>query len=79
MDEVFDSVVKPCANDGLVRMCCSGEFSEMSAETLSETASVPRTNVGTERDFGMFDRLLRENPRATYAIESIIMCRRKSD
>ena len=72
VDEVFDSLVKPCANDGAckdVLQCLftsfiklgkrmleshlsGGEFSEVSAETLRETASVPRTNVGTERDLG---------------------------
>ncbi|XP_038050668.1 uncharacterized protein LOC119723859 [Patiria miniata] len=97
MNEVFDSLVKPCANDGackdvlqcmfkafhklgermLESQLSGGEHSEMSTEALSETVSVPRTNVGAERDFGMFDRLLREKPRATeYAIEGIIMCRR---
>ena len=49
-----------------------GVHEQMNAEVMSETQSVPRTNVGAERDFGMFDWLLREKPRAT-------VCDRKCD
>ena len=54
-----------------------GMFEVMDEQMMYETRSAPRTNVNVERDFGMFDRLLREKPRATeYAIESLIMCRK---
>ena len=35
----------------------------MSAETLRETASIPRTNVETERDFGNKGKCLKEDRR----------------
>ena len=54
-----------------------GENADMSDERIHETASVPTTNVGCERDFGMFDYLMRERPNAsTCAMEGVIMFRR---
>lgn len=41
---------------------------------IEEVDSVPTTNVAPERDFAVFDRLLREKPNATsMAIESMIL------
>ena len=41
---------------------------------MSETASVPYTNVAPERDFAMLDRLIREKPNATMAaLEAMIL------
>eukprot|EP00057_Strongylocentrotus_purpuratus_P026366 XP_011680840.1 PREDICTED: uncharacterized protein LOC105446121 [Strongylocentrotus purpuratus] len=52
----------------------SGKHSEMGEEKVKETKSVPKTNVGVERDFGMLDRLMRLKPSAGMMfVESIIM------
>ena len=41
---------------------------------IEETVSVPTTNVAPERDFAIFDKLLREKPNATsIALESMIL------
>jgi len=41
---------------------------------IEETANVPTTNVQPEREFAIFDRLLREKPNATsIALESMIL------
>ena len=41
---------------------------------IEETTSIPTTNVQPERDFAIFDRLLREKPNATsIALESVIL------
>ena len=45
-----------------------------SAELISETKSVSKTNVVSERDFGKLDRLLREKPNATtLSLEAMIL------
>ncbi|XP_063952032.1 uncharacterized protein LOC135153427 [Lytechinus pictus] len=53
----------------------SGKHAEMEEEEVRETRSVPNTNVGVERDFGMLDRLIHMKLAAgMMAIESIIIC-----
>lgn len=45
-----------------------------SAKLTSETKSVPKTNVVSERDFGKLDHLLREKPNAsTLSLEAMIL------
>ena len=52
----------------------SGVHAEMKEGTVQQTESVPRTNVGVERDFGMLDRIMRLKPSATVNVyESVIM------
>ncbi|XP_072177862.1 uncharacterized protein [Diadema setosum] len=52
----------------------SGKYAEMGEERKRETESVPKTNVGVERDFGMLDRLMRLKPSASMLVyEGIIM------
>ena len=67
-----------CKLKSLVCDQLSGGVNEMmDDERMSETASVPRTNVDCERDFGMLDRMMRERPRAyTCAMEGMIMYRK---
>ena len=44
------------------------------AQLQSETRSVPKTNVVSERDFGQLDRLLREKPNAsTLSLEAMVL------
>ena len=51
-----------------------GEYANPTTKIVNETQSVPATNVRSERDFGILDRLLRENPNAsTVAIEALIL------
>ena len=46
----------------------------VSTVTVQETASVPTTNIGPERDFAVLDRMLREKPNANLiALESMIL------
>jgi len=41
---------------------------------VSEVASVPKTNVISERDFAMLDRMIRDKPNATtVALEAMIL------
>ena len=52
----------------------SGKHVGMGEKKMSETKSVPRTNVGVERDFGMLDRIMRLKPNASVLVyEGIIM------
>nr|XP_054753364.1 uncharacterized protein LOC129259117 [Lytechinus pictus] len=52
----------------------SGSHTAMNEKKKRETASVPKTNVGVERDFGMLDRLMRLKPAAsTMVYEGVIM------
>ncbi|XP_071501580.1 uncharacterized protein [Diadema antillarum] len=52
----------------------SGEHAKMGEEQVRATQSVPRTNVGVERDFSMLDRLIHLKPSASMLVyESIIM------
>ncbi|XP_071501590.1 uncharacterized protein [Diadema antillarum] len=52
----------------------SGKHAKMGEEQVRATQSVPRTNVGVERDFGMLDRLIHLKPSASMLVyESIIM------
>ena len=47
-------------------------YSVTDAELISETASVPTTNVSPERDFAILDRLIRQKPNAnTIALEAL--------
>ncbi|KAJ8050931.1 hypothetical protein HOLleu_04314 [Holothuria leucospilota] len=60
------------------RMLCDhlegGKFWNVEDDVKHEMMSVPTTNVGVERDFGMLDRLMREKPNAsTLALEGLIM------
>lgn len=52
-----------------------GEYNAVTDGSLiTETASVPVTNVSPERDFAVLDRLLREKPNAhLIALESLIL------
>lgn len=52
-----------------------GEFHGVTDPTiLSETKSVPKTNVSPERDFAILDRLMSQKPNATYiALESLLL------
>ena len=51
-----------------------GQYYSVTDEHLiKETDSVPTTNVSPERDFAVFDRLLREKPNAmSISLESLI-------
>ena len=40
---------------------------------IEEVASVPTTNLAPERDFAILDRLVREKPNASVALESMIL------
>ena len=52
----------------------SGKHVGMSEQKMEETVSVPRYNVGVERDFGMLDRLMGLKPSAsTLVYEGIMM------
>ncbi len=54
-----------------------GVNADMDVDRMSETESVPKTNVGPERDFGMLDSLMRARPSAyTCAMEGVIMYKR---
>ena len=57
-----------------------GEYAEPSPQTVKETMSVPATNVRSERDFALLDRLMREKPNAsTIAIEAMVLyCNNKT-
>ncbi|KAK1164668.1 hypothetical protein AOXY_G15031 [Acipenser oxyrinchus oxyrinchus] len=66
----------------LVKVCCRmladhlehGRYDQMSEELLQKLESVPKTNVSCERDFGVFDNLLRAKTRATgIALEGMVM------
>ncbi|MGH0147156.1 UNVERIFIED_CONTAM: hypothetical protein FKN15_069937 [Acipenser sinensis] len=66
----------------LVKVCCRmladhlehGRYDEVSEELYSRLESAPKTNVSCERDFGIFDNLLRVKTRATgIALEGMIM------
>jgi len=47
---------------------------EDGSELVSEVASVPKTNVISERDFAMLDRMMRDKPNATtVALEAMIL------
>ena len=47
---------------------------EDDSELVSEVASVPKTNVISERDFAMLDRMIRDKPNATtVALEAMIL------
>lgn len=52
-----------------------GEFHGVTdPNVLSETKSVPKTNVNPERDFAILDRLMAQKPNATYiALESLLL------
>ena len=52
-----------------------GQFHDVSdPEVITETKSVPKTNVTPERDFAVLDRLISEKPNATYiALESMLL------
>lgn len=51
----------------------SGTHVGMSEQKMKETVSVPRHNVGVERDFGMLDRLMRLKPSASTLVYKGIM------
>ena len=54
--------------------------SGQSEDSLSETQSVVKANVGPERYFGMLDRLMVEKPRATsIVLEGIVMFNKLAD
>lgn len=52
-----------------------GEFHSVSdPQMVSETRSVPKTNVTPECDFAVLDRLLSQKPNASYiALESLLV------
>ena len=51
-----------------------GQYHSPDSHLQMQTESVPTTNAISERDFGKFDRLLREKPHATtLAIEAMIL------
>lgn len=51
-----------------------GQYSDPDENLQAETASVPKTNVISERDFAMLDRQVRLKPNATLiALEAVIM------
>lgn len=52
-----------------------GVFHEVSDPTIiTETMSVPKTNVSPERDFALLDRLMAQKPNASHiALESLIL------
>ncbi len=62
----------------LSRLVCDhlpgGVLDEASANLVSETQSVPKPNVVSERDFAKLDRLLREKPNAsTLSLEALVL------
>ena len=58
----FSALLKRMVTDHLT----GGEFDvELTEEEKKETASVPKTNTISERDFAQLDRLLKEKPNAT--------------
>ncbi|MBN3312970.1 SPIN4 protein, partial [Atractosteus spatula] len=65
-----------------VKVCCRmvadhleyGRYDEVSEEMFEKLDSAPKTNVSCERDFGIFDNLLKVKARATaLAVEGMIM------
>ena len=52
-----------------------GEFHNVTdPKLISETKSVPTTNVSSERDFAILDRLMSQKPNATYiALEAVLL------
>ena len=49
------------------------------AQVQSETKSVPKTNVISERDFGQLDHLVREKPNAsTLSLEAMVLFSNKT-
>jgi len=51
-----------------------GKYDNPSVQLATETKSVPKTNVLSERDFAKLDRLLREKPNATtLCLEGMIL------
>ena len=51
-----------------------GKYDELSSQLLVQTASVPKTNVISERDFARLDRLLHEKPNAsTLSLEAMVL------
>ena len=51
-----------------------GVHSNPDSAKVSQTKSVPKTNVISERDFAQLDRLIREKPNiATVALEGIVL------
>ena len=51
-----------------------GKYSNPSLDFKTQAATVPTSNIVSERDFAMFDVLLNTRPNATtIALEAIIM------
>ena len=51
-----------------------GKYHDPPTKLITETKSVPTTNVISERDFAKFDRFLRKKPNAsTLSLEAMIM------
>lgn len=51
-----------------------GDLAQPTAELKAEANSVPKTNVISERDFALLDRLLRQKPNShTVALEGLIL------
>ena len=90
IDSIFDSLLLPDENNSTVQeilqalfAAFSTLFRRMVADHLGgtyecitddEIASVPKTNVVSERDFAQLDRLLRQKPNAsTLALEAMIL------
>ena len=66
----FSALVTRLVDDHLP----GGKYDEPTSQLLEETASVPKTNVISERDFAKLDRLLREKPNAsTLSLEAMIL------
>ena len=90
IDNIFDSLLVPDENNTTVLEILQALFTafatlfrRMVADHLGDTykdvtddeiASVPKTNVVSERDFAQLDRLLRQKPNAsTLALEAMIL------
>ena len=51
-----------------------GDLAQPTAELKAEASLVPKTNVISERDFAMLDRLLHQKPNShTIALEGLIL------
>ena len=66
----FSALISRLVDDHLP----GGKYDEPTSQLQVQTASVPKTNVISERDFARLDRLLREKPNAsTLSLEAMVL------
>ena len=66
----FSALISRLVDDHLP----GGKYDEPSSQFLVQTASVPKTNVISERDFARLDWLLHEKPNAsTLSLEAMVL------